>query len=79
MKTLLVLSLLATLLTGCERESSMTEDTNLIDIFETDVDTGEYSEVDTEDSEDDVEDPELEPVTSVGPSGELPADLIPSR
>ncbi|MEK9160016.1 MAG: hypothetical protein AAB383_04775 [Patescibacteria group bacterium] len=77
MKILLALSLLAALVSGCERETSMTEDTDLMDIYETDVDTEETSEVEEVETEDGL-DPEEVPVTSVGPS-EIPADLIPSR
>lgn len=76
MKFLLTLSLLTALVSGCERETTMTEDTNLMDIVEMDVDMGETTEVD---AEGEAIDPEEEEVTSVGPGNELPADLIPSR
>lgn len=79
MKILLALSLLAVLATGCERESTMIEDTELLDMYDVDLDIGENTAEDgDENTEEDVENPEDEVVTSVGPS-EIPADLIPSR
>ena len=79
MKILLALGLLAALVTGCERETTMTEDTQLLDMYDVDLDIGGNVETDEEtNTEEDVENPEDEEVTSIGPS-EIPADLIPSR
>lgn len=79
MKILLALSLLAVLTTGCERESTMIEDTELLDMYDVELDLGENTAEDgDENTEEDVKNPEDEVVTSVGPS-EIPADLIPSR
>lgn len=78
MKTLLALSALTLLMTGCSQETSMTEDTGALDPYGVNVDI-DGSDATNENTETDVENPEDEPVTSVGPNGELPADLIPSR
>ena len=74
MKILLVLGALALLATGCERESTMTEDTGLLEMYETDENSEESGSVDPETGASVAE----EDLTSVGPT-DIPADLIPSR
>lgn len=74
MKKLLTLGLAALLLGGCSSTEETSEDSSLLDMYETDVETNEVDE-----TTDEAENPEDEPVTSVGPNGELPSDLQPSR